>query len=295
MSKNPFLFPLAMRDGETIKWHSFAERENSSQALCLSAFGSLRADAFKQQRDRLVARLVGQAFPTMQTKNKARRWMVEVEVEDPTLLNEHGPAQMQTTSIDVLLTSSQEVVAIEAKFDRDAAEGFGSCSQFSKVRSGESSCRGYFGPGSDRKGNSPAWCRLENWDGIRSPRNYWSSGRRYFQPSVFAQQQVGEVCPLRGSAYQLMRNFLFAAAYAEKLGREQFGLLIVCSERKDQRLKEQVTEFKQKLLLPRYADHVRLCHYEEWIMILEEASSPESTELATFLRHRIERILPAKS
>lgn len=280
------VYPLALEDDEPIMWHSYAERENSSQALCVSAFGSLRADVFKDERHALAAELIGRAFPSMRTQSRPRKWKIGIEVEEPELLNEHGPKRVQPTSIDVLFTSSEEVVALEAKFDRDAGDGFGTCSQ------NKAACQGHFGPGSDAKRQTAAWCRLEDWDGARSPRVYWSFGRRYFQPSVFNRQAEGETCPLGGPAYQLMRNFLFAAAYAERHGKKQFGVLVICSARKDQLLREQIDQFKNSVLLPEYRDHLAMLHYENWIEILAASALPVARDLAGFLKARIEAVLP---
>lgn len=288
----PFLYPLAVRNDEVIKWHSHAESENSSQALCLSAFGSLRAPKFKAVRDRLIANLVGSVFPQMRTRERPRKWEIKVEFEAPELLSEYGRAGAQSTSIDVLLTSSQEVVALEAKFDRDAGDGFGKCSQYDARRVERGQCAGYYGPGSDLKGKTSAWCRLENWDGPRSPRAYWSLGRSYFSPSIFAPQAAEAVCPLRGSAYQLMRNFLFAAAYAEKYRMKDFGVIVVCSDRKAEVLRAQLQEFQAKVLLPGHAGRMQLTSYENWISILEKAEGRETRELAKFLKERINRVLP---
>jgi hypothetical protein len=284
-SDSPWLYPLAVNAEEPIKWHSFAERENSSQALCLSAFGSLRAPDFAEVRDRAIANLVGVAFPQMQTAKRPRRWDIQVEVEDTSLLSEFGSSQ--STSIDTLLTSSEEVVAIEAKFDRDASEGFGTCGQYRTKK-----CIGFYGPGSDLATKTSTWCRLENWDGKRSPRSYWSIGKRYFRPSIFAEQSKSDVCRLRGSRYQLMRNFLFASAYAQKYGKRAFGLLIICPKNNDSILQSQLTEFYEQILLPEYRENITLIHYEDWAdMLLSNNNHEECINLANFLRDRIKGVL----
>jgi hypothetical protein len=213
------LFRLAIEPDEEIKWHSYATAENSSQVLCLNAFGSLRHSVFDHVRNKLVAEFVTGAFDSMATDGRPRRWSIGVEVENPDLLGEHGGGT-QSTSIDALLTTTEDVVTLEAKFDSDAQNGFGSCSQ-----PGAKKCSGNYGPGSDLKGGTSAFCRLENWDGLRSPRLYWALGKRFFQPALF---QPGRKCAFASYHYQLMRNFLFAAAYATQEGKRRFGMLIVC-------------------------------------------------------------------
>lgn len=287
--EHPWLYPLAVKADEQIKWHSFAERENSSQALCLSAFGSLRASEFVNVRDDSIASLVGIAFPKMRTKARPRRWDIQVEVEDATLLSEFGSSQ--PTSIDTLLTSSKEVVAIEAKFDRDASEGFGTCGQHRTKK-----CAGFYGPGSDMATNTSTWCRLENWEGKRSPRSYWSIGKRFFRPSVFTEQSKNDVCRLRGSSYQLMRNFLFASAYAQKYGKQAFGVIIICPRKNDGILKLQLAEFFEQILLPEYQENIALINYEDWAdILLGNNNHEECIKLANFLRDRIKGVLGANS
>jgi len=143
---------------------------------------------------------------------RSRRWSIELEVENPSLLNETGKGQ--PTSIDVVLKTSKQILTIESKFDRDASEGFGPCGQANSEKSAK--CAGFYGPGSDLKRKTNAWCRLEGWDKGRSPRLYWSLGKAYFKPEIFNLQKRGEWCPFAGSNYQLMRNFLFAATLAQR-------------------------------------------------------------------------------
>jgi len=228
----------------------------------------------------------------MRTAARPRRWDIQVEVEDTPLLSELGSSQ--PTSIDTLLTSSMEVVAIEAKFDRDASEGFGTCGQYRTQK-----CAGFYGPGSDLATKTSTWCRLENWDGQRSPRSYWSFGKRYFQPPVFAEQPSSGVCPLRGGNYQLMRNFLFAAAYAEKYGKQTFGVIVICPAKNDRILTAQLAEFRDHVLLPEHRETIKLLHYEDWTgMLSTNEDHEESLKLAKFLGDRIEGVRkknPSKS
>ena len=42
-------------------------------------------------------------------------------------------------------------------------------------------CHGFFGPGSDKKTNTSANCRLEIAEGSRGARWYWRRGRAFFR------------------------------------------------------------------------------------------------------------------
>ena len=282
-NQNPYLFGRALQPDDNIKWHKYSESENSSQALCISAFGTLRDQALNPVRENIVGALVGLAFPDMAKASKRKRWNVGIEVEDPQLMNEYGS---QPTSVDALLTSSEEVVAVESKFESDAREGFGTCSQ-----SKNGLCNGFYGPGSIFGVKSSAWCRLETWDGNRTPRLYWAIGRQYFQPSTFTMQSSGDTCPLRNGSYQLMRNFLFAASYAKREQKSKFGVLVICSKRRSIKLIEQVNQFRSEVLLPEFRVNITLRYYEDLITILETSDNSTAKDLATYLETRIQTVL----
>lgn len=200
----------------------------------------------------------------------------------PELMSEFGS---QPTSIDALCVSSDEVICIESKFATDAKEGFGTCSQFPK------SCAGFRGPGSDLAQNTAAWCRLENWDGSRSPRSYWSLGKRWFRPEIFELQKPEDKCALRGFNYQLMRNFLFAAALAERDKKSHFGVLTIGPRRFSSILEDQVGAFRRDVLQDDFADLVAFVDYEEYADLLAEKASEHAVQLSGFLLERISDVL----
>jgi hypothetical protein len=179
---NPTLHPRALTETERapgFKWHSHASSPRSSQVFCLSAFGTLRSI---EAKDRILESLFRKALPGFPSRPRARRWTIRPEAESPELLSEFGVKQ--PTSNDALCVSSDEVICIESKFATDAEHGFGGCSQFPKA------CAGFRGIGSDIAKRTGAWCRLENWEGARSPRSYWSLGKalvptRGLRPSDF--------------------------------------------------------------------------------------------------------------
>ena len=88
-------------------------------------------------------------------------------------------------------------------------------------------------------------------EGERAPRLYWTLGKRFFNPVVFQRQNPNQACSLRGPNYQLMRNFLFAAAYAERHRKTFFGVIAIGPRnRSDPLLRSQVVKFSEGMLLP---------------------------------------------
>jgi hypothetical protein len=281
---NPTLYSNALfeDEGESFPWHKFAHLPHSSQVFCVSAFGTLRK---LKSRDDIVRDLLA-ARPSMgdcQPSNNL--WEIGLEVEDRKLLNEFGTPQ--PSSIDVCLTSPDAVYCLEAKFREDAMDGFGACGQPSKRQ-----CAGHFGPSSDLKTMTDAWCRLEVWDGERSPRLYWALGRAFFRDSVFLPQEVGSICPFNGPNYQLMRNLLWAAAYARRSRKQLFGVLVVCPGAFSPLLAAQVEEFKANVLRPEYHDAIRLRTYEDYASLLRATGEATALALATFLEGRIRDLIP---
>lgn len=253
---NPVLYKDALMEGEKneLSWHTKAHNPLSSQVYCLSAFGSLRLYADKEK---ILNDLFGGRFKGLEPGT----WTIQPEVSDSNLLGESG--LQQTTSIDMLFTSEKAVICMESKYIEDARDGFGGCSQYKK------NCKGFYGPGSDQKCGTQAWCRLENWDGRRSPRMYWSLGKAYFQPKVFKMQVEGDTCPFYRHNYQLMRNVLFAATFSEKRSLPYWGVVAICPKNNEIPLKKQIQGFKEKILLPEFQDRIQLIHYEDYIRILK--------------------------
>jgi hypothetical protein len=244
----------------------------------VSAFGTLR---HLPVRDRVIGQLLGQ--PESATAPELP-WDIELEAERHDLLSEYGPGQ--ASSVDALLQNRQAVRCLESKFLRDAGAGFGGCSQ------PKQQCAGYYGPGSDLKTRTKAWCRLEVWDGERSPRTYWTLGRAFFRDAVFAKQADGEKCPFDGPNYQLMRNFLFAAALAQRQKLPSFGVVAIAPARKSAKLERQIESFRTTILQPEFASCVRLVTYERLIESLRETAETGAVALASFLSARIAQLIP---
>lgn len=259
--------------GRKIPWHTHAASPQSSQTFCVSAFGPLIEHGIS---DKICSQLAERSFGGW--KQCDGRWETYLEFSDRQLLNELRGTPSQ---IDVLLVGPDSAITVESKFVVDALAGLGCCGKFR-----DNSCKGFYGPGSDVK-SADTWCVLERWDGSRSPRLYWTLGRSYFKPSVFLEQNVGLSCPLRGAAYQLMRNFLLAGAYAQKNRKKQFGTLVICPRACSATLASQVKSFKEEILLPEHADKVSLVYYDDYLDILRESGDERFLEIAEFLRGRM--------
>lgn len=171
-------------EAQAIRWHS-PSSARSSQVFCISAFGSLR---YLRDGQEILQALLTRHFPDAGLTGP---WKLTLEYTDRQVLDESG--RVTPTSVDVFCRSASSVVCIESKFIADALEGFGSCGQF------PGKCHGFYGPGSDKKTNTSANCRLEIAEGSRGARSYWRRGRAFFQDDVFVEQRLGDACPAPGT------------------------------------------------------------------------------------------------
>jgi len=277
--QNPQLFPLLRNDAgclPELPWHSHADLGNSSQTFCVSAFYSLTLMAV---RDNVLNALFSIAFPTMPAPAKTG-WDISPEKMDRLLLGEGG--RQQPTSIDVFCASRSAVVCVESKFDRDAKDGFGGCSQ---ARDGH--CLGYYGPGSDAKTRGSEWCRLNAAEGDRTARSYWKLAKGFFEAGVFREQQPADDCPFKGPNFQLMRNFLFAEESAMSSAKPWFGMLVVAPERRAELVKRQVAAFRERVVAAPYRDRVAFVPYETYTEAVA-AQGADGAELSAFLRQRLQ-------
>lgn len=274
---------------ETFPWHSHASLANSSQVACINAFGHT-AELDGGVRDRVFSKFFGAAFPEMKAGALARSWTVGLEYEDRSLLNEFGANQ--PTSIDALCSTSVDVVAVEAKFDRDAKDGFGCCSQpKADARAGKTkACAGHYGPGSDLRTSANVDCRLEAWESSRSPRLYWVLGRQYFRASALQPQEPGMTCPLAGPSYQLMRNFLFVASFAAREGKKNFGVAVVCPSKRKETLEKQIEEFRDKILLPEYGERIQLLAYDDLVNAMRSCARKDQMGLADHIDRQLNQL-----
>jgi len=259
---------LSESEGQAIRWHS-PSSARSSQVFCISAFGSLRHLPDGQH---ILQALVTRHFADV---GLAGPWQVALEYSDREVLDESG--RVTPTSVDVFCRSASSAVCIESKFVTDALDGFGSCAQF------PGQCDGFYGPGSDRKTGTSANCRLETADGSRGARSYWRRGRAFFRDDVFVEHRLGDVCPLRGSSFQLMRNVLFAAS----AGTSAWATLAIVPKAVSFVVQKQAAMFREQVLRPEFRAQLAVASYEDLIDLLTASQFDESRRVGQFLAERI--------
>jgi len=276
---NPTYFAGALSEAEAqaIRWHS-PSSARSSQVFCISAFGSLRHLPDGQE---LLQALLTHHFPDVGLTGP---WTLTLEYTDRQVLDESG--RVTPTSVDVFCRSASSVVCIDSKFIADALEGFGSCEQFPEQ------CHGFYGPGSDKKTNTSANCRLGIAEGSRGARSYWRRGRAFFQDDVFVEQRLGDACPLRGPNFQLMRNVLFAACS----GAPTWATLAIVPRAVSPVIQEQAATFRHQVLRPEYRAQLAVSPYEDLIDLLTASRFDDSQRLGQFLAERIATVCaPARA
>jgi hypothetical protein len=89
-----------------------------------------------------------------------------------------------------------------------------------------------------------------------------------------------------------MRNFLFAAATAQKKKRA-FGVAVVCPKRTSTTLRKQIDAFRKEILREEFADRIRLCFYEDYIRLLRNSGDHDAVALSGFLQGRIDDLIQA--
>lgn len=274
------------------RWHKGVGQPHSSQALCVSVWGTI---AEHPRRAALLSRIFRAAGLASAPDTSVE---VTCEVVDrPRLLNETG-AGTRPTSVDALVEWSGGTVAVESKLTEPH---FDSCGQVTgRPAAGQGSspgpaCSGRYESGSDLKTRSQAPCRLQVWDGDRAPRLYWQVGWDLFEPEVLRPPR--RPCPFAGPSYQLMRNLVFAKAAARPRSRRidgaslpviefrEFGLLVAHadSHRHAAGRRRQFEDFRA-LLRPEVRPQVALIAYEDIADILLREGL---ADLASDIRRRI--------
>lgn len=267
-------------------WHSAVEQPHSSQALCVSVWGTLAAH---RQRARIVSEVFEAAGLDLgPLRGPSIRCEAGAGGELATLLNETG-GNATPTCVDALVEWAGGVVAVESKFTEPS---FGACGQTQPrtdrppgakgtVLKLAAACSGRYGTGSDQKTGTRAPCRLQTWDGDRAPRLYWQIAWEAFAPEVLVPD--GRPCPFAEPAFQLMRNLLLARAkaspHARRIDRAQapivaqreWGLLVAHVEGHPNAAahRREVEEFRD-LLLDDVRRRVGIVSYEQIVPILRE-------------------------
>jgi hypothetical protein len=266
------VYEAATASRPNFPWHSHATSPHSSQAFCLSAFVPLWK---MPTADVVLNEFVHGALPAIPFHEC--HWTVKVEFECPATLGETGGAHR--TSIDVLLEADNVVVCVESKFVTDAAEALGHCPQPQ-----DGACRGFHGRGSDPS-NPEAWCHLDVRAG--DPRPYWTLAQKYLTEEALGEQTAEERCPLLDT-YQLMRNFFFAAEWAETEHKAHHAAIVLVPSSHSAKLSQQVEDFRA-LLRPEQREFVTLTPYESYVSVLEALGGAEGVALAAFLSDAITR------
>src|SRR3954447_4949682 len=199
-------------------WHPGIGSPRSSQALCVSVWGTI---AEHRRRTAIVNEIFAGAGLELGDVSTPRiRCEAGADGGLAYLLNETG-GNATPTCVDATVGWPGGLVCIESKFTESS---FGACSQ-TKPRidrppgaaSGTTialgpACNGTYGPGSDLKTGTRAPCRLGTWDGTRAPRLYWDLAWDLFRPEILTP--AGLPCPFAGPSFQLMRNLALARAGA---------------------------------------------------------------------------------
>jgi len=207
------IFHVAHRtidDWDSFAWHvgrggkTDTHQLNSSQAFCLSLWGTLATRAGRNDRAE-VAHLIADDFLVKELMQVEGDLPLAFEYDRRDLLNEHGGTQ---SHLDAVLSLTNLSVVVESKL----TESFGTCYQ---VRKGH--CSGTYGPGSDLKLRKDFACRLEYQDVRRTPRAYWDVMRSLSAPDSY---EFGMKCPFAEGGYQVMRSIAAAASHGRLRGVE---------------------------------------------------------------------------
>ena len=196
-------------------WHSEVHQPHSSQALCVSVWGTIAAHPDRAAIVQTVFAAAGLRVGIL--RSPTVRCEAGAQHELAGLLNETG-GNATPTCVDALVEWPGGTITIESKFTESS---FGTCGQLrartdtppgapdKRYKLGPA-CTGYHGPGSDLKTRTSAPCRLATWDGDRAPRLYWNIAWELFKPDVLVPD--GRACPFAGPSFQLMRNLGLARA-----------------------------------------------------------------------------------
>ncbi len=102
-------------------------------------------------------------------------------------------------------------------------------------------------------------------------------------------QSSGQQCPFAGFNYQLMRNFLFAAAFAESFQRNYFAVLTIAPKAFANKLISQVHAFRENVLKEGYRERLVFVTYEDYCKSIDKYTGMGAGGLSEFLREAIRR------
>jgi hypothetical protein len=283
------IYPGALahvRDWDAHRLDANAHVKHSSQALCISVFGTIAANQHRKELTQEILREAGVLLVVADEPN------LECEVRDDwELLRERGG--QHSTCPDVLITWPDVVLTVESKFtERPDACGQPKPRRRTVDAGGEmrkavvAACSGNYEPGSDLVTSSLAPCRLTVKDGPREARRYWEIAPRLFRPEVIKSPQ--KPCPFADGRYQLMRNLGYAAAWAERAGLADFGFLLAYAGgwRRAAETKEVYEKF-HAMLLPDVVGRVGSITYEQIAALLRHSGDRDGIALADWIDERL--------
>jgi hypothetical protein len=193
----------AIPDWETYPWHTRsggidAWQPNSSQALSIDVFGTLRA--FENQAARNA---VMNAIAERLGLEPDHGWKIDLEWMD----DKNGLKEPRRTQVDVRAQGQKNLILMECKFTEQDG---GSCSQVNPLQKGEHKgkrqCTGAYRLQTNPVNGREARCALTA-KGIR----YWDLIPEIFN---FDSRQEYDKCPFKGGWFQWMRNLALCAELA---------------------------------------------------------------------------------
>jgi hypothetical protein len=148
-------------------------------------------------------------------------------------------------------------------------------------------CNGNYEVGSDLATGTDAPCRLTLPERNRAARRYWELAPLLFRQDAITTPQ--RPCPFADRRNQLMRNLAFAAAWAERGGLSEFGMVLAYVGRAPRAAETRdVYERFKSMLLPAAATCVGVITYEEIAAVLRATGDPDDADLARWIDRRID-------
>jgi hypothetical protein len=227
----------AIEDPEDFPWHMNSHniidtwQINSSQALAVDVFGSLKMARSSNQILNALAQHIG--------LSSSVSWNVKLEwTEHGDPLKEKRPSQ-----IDAVAIGENTIILFECKFTELA----GPCSQPQLISKGPH--RGL----KQCNGNYENQCNPVN--GVSNRCALTGKGIRYWDyiPEVFdfKAEANHRPCPFKGNWYQVMRNFVMAAALRKQTGKKTALVVIYVDDPRSKMsewlISETWTTFQQHL------------------------------------------------
>lgn len=194
----------AIGDWESYPWHEYEHQitagwPNSSQALSIDVFGTLKAFNNQEARDaalNAVAVAVGM--------DQDHHWSIDLEWED----EQNHLCEDRRTQVDVKAQADKSLLMVECKFTEPDG---GSCSQPKPISKGEhkgqQQCNGAYTQQRNPVNEKEGRCALAG-KGIR----YWELIPDFFN---YDNAKDYEQCPFKGGWYQWMRNLVLSGEIAK--------------------------------------------------------------------------------